>query len=108
MRQASRRAPTRLAEKLTHIRLVLEFSQSELIKRLGLEDELRHARASAYERGVREPPLLVLLSYARVTGVYVDVLIDDDLELPCRDRITRNNSSTSRRAAWRNFESQKP
>jgi transcriptional regulator with XRE-family HTH domain len=55
-----------------------------LIKRLGLEDDLTQARISAYERGVREPPLLVLLSYARVAGVYVDVLIDDDLELPLK------------------------
>lgn len=84
MGQASRRPPIGLAEKLTRIRLVLELSQNELIKRLGLEEELTQARISAYERGIREPPLPVLLSYARVAGVYVDVLIDDDLELPLR------------------------
>jgi len=82
MGQASRRSPTELAEKLTRIRLSLELSQNELIRRLGLEDDLTQARISAYERGVREPPLLVLLSYAKVAGVYVDVLIDDELELP--------------------------
>lgn len=84
MGQGSRRTPTRLAEKLTQIRSALELSQNELIKRLGLEDDLTQARISAYERSVREPPLLVLLSYARVAGVYVDVLIDDELELPLK------------------------
>lgn len=82
MGQGSRRTPTRLAEKLTRMRVALELSQNELIKRLGLEDKLTQARISAYERSVREPPLPVLLSYARVAGVYVDVLIDDELELP--------------------------
>ena len=82
MGQASRTTPERLAEKLTQIRVTLELSQNELIRRLGLEDDLTQARVSAYERSVREPPLLVLLSYARVAGVYVDVLVDDDLELP--------------------------
>lgn len=84
MGQGSRRTPTRLAEKLTRIRFALELSQNALIKRLRLEDDLTQARISAYERSVREPPLLVLLSYARAAGVYVDVLIDDDLDLPLR------------------------
>jgi hypothetical protein len=29
-----------------------------------------------------EPTLMVLLRYARVAGVIVDVLIDDELDLP--------------------------
>lgn len=82
MGQASRATSARLAEKLTQIRLALGLSQNELIRRMNLEDELTQARISAYERGVREPRLLVLLSYARVAGVYVDVLIDDELALP--------------------------
>jgi hypothetical protein len=31
---------------------------------------------------VREPSLLVLLRYARVAGVSVDKLLDDELDLP--------------------------
>jgi transcriptional regulator with XRE-family HTH domain len=84
MGQASRTAPQRLAEKLVQIRLSLELSQNELIRRMDLEEDLTQARISAFERSVREPPLLVLLSYARVAGIYVDVLIDDELELPAR------------------------
>jgi transcriptional regulator with XRE-family HTH domain len=37
---------------------------------------------SHYESGEREPPLPVLLAYAKLANVYVDVLIDDELDLP--------------------------
>jgi|SRR6266853_3400844 len=82
MGQASRPRPTRLAEKLLAIREALQLSQNEMIGRLGLSDDLTQARISAYERGVREPPLIVLLKYARVSNVSVEALIDDDLNLP--------------------------
>jgi transcriptional regulator with XRE-family HTH domain len=82
MGQASRPRPMCLAEKLLAIREALRLSQNEMIGRLGLGDELTQARISAYERGVREPPLLVLLKYARVSNVSVEALIDDGLDLP--------------------------
>lgn len=84
MGQSSRPKPARLAEKLTAIRMALGVSQNELISRMDLGKEITQARISAYERGIREPPLPVLLRYAHAAGVYVDVLIDDDLELPPR------------------------
>jgi hypothetical protein len=31
---------------------------------------------------VREAPLLILLQYARVAGVHMEALIDDELNLP--------------------------
>jgi transcriptional regulator with XRE-family HTH domain len=37
---------------------------------------------SEFERGKREPSLLVLLRYAQLAGISTDVLINDDLELP--------------------------
>jgi transcriptional regulator with XRE-family HTH domain len=101
MGQASRTAPQRLAEKLVQIRLALELSQNELIRRMDLEAELTQARVSAFERSVREPPLLVLLSYARVAGVYVDVLIDDELELPARLPARPTSEGTRRKNASR-------
>jgi transcriptional regulator with XRE-family HTH domain len=82
MGQASRHRPTLLAEKLLHVRVALGLSQNELISRLGLTDDLTQARVSAYERGVREPPLVVLLKYARTANVSVEALIDDELDLP--------------------------
>lgn len=82
MGRASRAKPARLAEKLLRIRTALGLSQNEMISRLGLTEELLREEVSAFERGIREPPLPVLLKYARAADVYVDVLIDDELELP--------------------------
>jgi transcriptional regulator with XRE-family HTH domain len=84
MGQASRPRPMRLAKKLLEVRNRLALSQNELVSRLGLTDELTQARISAYERAVREPPLLVLLRYAEISGVYVDALINDAVDLPER------------------------
>jgi transcriptional regulator with XRE-family HTH domain len=82
MGRATRPKPKRLAEKLLQIRIALGLSQNGLIRLLGLTDELTQDYISAYERGVREPPLPVLLEYARSANVYVDALIDDAVSLP--------------------------
>jgi transcriptional regulator with XRE-family HTH domain len=79
-----RQKPKRLAEKLLQIRERLDLSQNELIKHLGLEDELTQSRISGYELGTREPSLPTLLKYARSFGVSTDILIDDKAELPFR------------------------
>jgi transcriptional regulator with XRE-family HTH domain len=79
---APRQKPERLAGKLLQIRLYLDISQGGMLERLGLSDEFGRSRISAYELGNREPPLLVLLKYARCVGVSTDVLIDDELDLP--------------------------
>src|SRR5438093_1287774 len=82
MGKAAREKPKRLAEKLLRIRTMLEVSQSGLIERLGISDRSYRNYVSDFENGIREPSLPVLLKYARLAGVYVDVLIDDELELP--------------------------
>jgi transcriptional regulator with XRE-family HTH domain len=82
MGTASRPKPAHLAEKLLQIRLSFGLSQTEMLERLGLSDELFRSSISAYERGVREPPYPVLLRYARTAGVCTDVLIDDEQNLP--------------------------
>ncbi|PYS48151.1 MAG: hypothetical protein DMF68_14030 [Acidobacteria bacterium] len=102
MGQSSRPRPTHLAEKLLTIREALQLSQNEMISRLGLNDELTQARISAYERGVREPPLLVLLKYARVGNVSVEALIDDDLNLPQTLPASPKSEGIKRKAASRN------
>ena len=99
MGQSSRPKPARLAEKLTAIRVALDLSQNELISRLHLEEEITQARISAYERGVREPSLTILLRYARAAGVYVDVLIDDDLELPHKMPSSPTSAGSKRKSA---------
>jgi len=45
---------------------------------------MAYNRISEFELGKGEPSLIILLEYARVAGVCVDVLIDDKLDLPGR------------------------
>jgi transcriptional regulator with XRE-family HTH domain len=78
----ARPKPERLAEKLRQIRMALGLSQTEMMMRLGVEDMVSYHRISEYEAGKREPLLMILLRYARVAGVYVEDLIDDELDLP--------------------------
>ena len=79
---AARMRSERLAEKLLQIRNALGLSQTEMLKRLGFEDTLVYNRISDFELGKREPPLPVLLQYARVAGVSMEVLADDEMDLP--------------------------
>jgi transcriptional regulator with XRE-family HTH domain len=74
----------RLGEKLRQIRDALGLSQSEMLRRLGFEEELWYTQVSAYETGRREPPLIILLEYARAAGVCPELLIDDELDLPTK------------------------
>lgn len=76
------RKSARLGEKLRTIRLSLDLSQNGILRRLGLDDELTQAEWSAYERGVRIPSLPVLLMIADLAGVWMDVIVNDDLDLP--------------------------
>lgn len=78
----ARRRPERLAEKLLAVRDAFGDSQNGLIRRLGLEDEITQSDLSAFERGMREPPLHVLLRYSELARVWVNALIDDGVELP--------------------------
>ena len=78
----ARRRPHRLAKKLLAIRQAFGDSQNSLLRRIGLAEELTQSDISAFERGTREPSLLVLLQYARLAQVWIDVLVDDELDLP--------------------------
>jgi len=80
----TRPKPERLAEKLRLIREALGLSQSEMLRRLGFENVHAYTRISSYELGRNEPPAMVLLEYARAANVYVDALIDDELDLPVK------------------------
>lgn len=74
----------RLAAKLLQIRQALDLSQTELLERLGLADKYAYTIMSRNERGTREPTLLELLAYARLANIYLEVLVDDLLDLPPR------------------------
>ena len=101
MGKAVRERPARLAEKLLHIRKTLGLSQNGMIRRMGLTDNIVQADISTYEIDQREPPLKVLLAYARAANVAVEALIDDQLslpdELPCSHKcegIAKKSKST--------------
>jgi transcriptional regulator with XRE-family HTH domain len=89
--------PERLADKLRQIRLALGLSQGEMWSRLGVQDLIVVKQISAYELGKREPPLMVLLAYARAANVIADVLIDDALDLPARRPSAKKHEGVKRR-----------
>ncbi|MDT4896691.1 MAG: Helix-turn-helix domain [Acidobacteriota bacterium] len=74
--------PERLGEKLRQIRDALGLSQTQMLRRLEAEDLIAYSQISQYETGRREPPLTILLQYARAAGVSMETLADDDLDLP--------------------------
>jgi transcriptional regulator with XRE-family HTH domain len=93
--------PKRLAEKLRAIRLGLGLSQTEMLRRLGLDDTMHYSRISEYEQGTREPSLVTLLEYTHVAGVHMEELVDDTVDLPevipGRTNYLRTTRSTSRK-----------
>ncbi len=82
MSRKSRLRVKNLPEKLRKIRQALNLSQGGMLQLLDFEELTDRSVISGYERGEREPPLPVVLRYARVAGVSVDCLIDDELNLP--------------------------
>ena len=68
MGRSARPRPKRLPEKLLRIREGLGLSQNEMLARLGLKEKLLRAAVSGYELGTIEPPLPVILQYARAAS----------------------------------------
>jgi transcriptional regulator with XRE-family HTH domain len=83
MGRSRRPQPERLALKLLRIREALGISQAEIVRLLE-QPTVHPAHVSGYERGEREPSLPALLRYARLAGVCLDVIVDDDLDLPAK------------------------
>ncbi|HEV2705327.1 MAG TPA: hypothetical protein VGV59_05350 [Pyrinomonadaceae bacterium] len=79
---SARPRPARLAEKLLQIRTALGISQTEMLNRLGVGDLVAYHSISKYELDKNEPPLIILLQYARLANVYMEALVDDTLDLP--------------------------
>ena len=99
MGRGSREIPAKLGAKLSKIRKYLGVSQDGLVRKFGLAEKLTRNEISKYERGVREPALSVLLKYARAASVNVEVLMDDDMELPRAfgHRITRRKQPSKQK-----------
>jgi transcriptional regulator with XRE-family HTH domain len=88
--RSSRPIPVGLPDKLLYVRLLLRLTQKQMFDRLQsgldpiLDDQIKlhSSHISEYERGIREPPLRVLLEYARIAQVPMEVLVDRFLSLP--------------------------
>ena len=79
---SARPRPRRLAEKLLQIRQSLELSQSEMINRMGVAEMIHYSNISKYELDKNEPPLMILLAYARLAQVHLEEIVDDEIDLP--------------------------
>src|ERR1700694_3212739 len=101
MGKSPRSKPARLTENRLKSRPSLGLSQNQIIRRLGLSEELYQASISGYELGTREPPLPILLKYAEVAGVCMDVLINDKLDLPKKLPSVPDPKESARAAASR-------
>lgn len=86
MGRASRKRymPTRLGEKFLQIRNALGITQQSMLESLELPTEITQSNISAYERGTKEPSIFVVMKYAEVANVWMDVLAKDSFELPRR------------------------
>jgi transcriptional regulator with XRE-family HTH domain len=88
MGRKARMKPARLAQKLLEIRRSLGLSQTEMLRRLAFEELIDYKRISEFELEEAEPPLPVLLQYARVAGIHMEDIVDDELDLPASFRAT--------------------
>ena len=59
------------------VRLRLEMTQQEVARHLGTDS----GAISRYERGLRHPSLLEIPVFSPISGVGIDLLIDDKLSL---------------------------
>ena len=73
----ARRRPKRLSEKLLQIRTRLNLSQGEMAARLSVTRD----HVSRYELNKSEPPIEVLLAYARAIGIRLEQIVDDEMKL---------------------------
>jgi transcriptional regulator with XRE-family HTH domain len=80
MGRSRRKKPVRLSHKLLAIRKRLGMSQTAMAR--ALELKVHYSAVSNFELGTREPDLLIVLRYARLAGIPMEILVDDDLNLP--------------------------
>jgi len=52
-----------------------------MVKQLGVQDLIHYTNISKYELDKNEPPLAIVLAYARLVGIPVEQIIDDEIKL---------------------------
>lgn len=83
MGRSKRPKPTHLAQKLRRIREVLGLSQEKMVVKLNYtKSPLVASQISEFENDKREPPIVIVLAYARAANISMESLVDDDMDLP--------------------------
>ena len=85
----ARNRPKLLPDKLLAIRDFLSVDrahmaselQSEMLSRSGHQYRMTSGRISEWEKGRREPDLLVIIAYVRLAQIHIESLVDDDVDL---------------------------
>ena len=80
MGRSRRNKPRRLGEKLLAVRRRLQLSQTQMAR--ALELKVHYSAVSNYELGTREPDMPLVLRYARLAGIPVETIMDDEMDLP--------------------------
>lgn len=73
-----RPTPQLLPAKLLAIRDNFGLSQQRMARLLQVES---YMRLSEFERGRRMPSFVVLINYARLAGIPLEFIVDDDIDL---------------------------
>ena|SRR5689334_21920384 len=92
MGRGIRTQPKRLKDKLKAIRSQMGITQQEMVNLLrsyAPNEFVDSGYVSQFENGKREPTLLVLLAYSKLTRLSINVLVDDELDLPKSNKSAR-------------------
>lgn len=83
MGSASRVKPEKLGGKLKAIRAGFDDSFTQMATRLSDEKiSVLRTDVSRFEKGLREPSLIILLRYAKLANITLEALADDEIEFP--------------------------
>ena len=77
MARYRRKAAKKLGAKMREVRKRLDMTQEQVADYLGTDS----GSVSRYERGLREPSLLEVLAFSRMSGVGMELLVDDRMKL---------------------------
>ena len=80
MGRVRRNKPLKLSHKLLAIRKRLRMSQTEMAR--ALELKVHYSAVSNFELGTREPDLIIVMRYARLAGIPMEMIVDDQINLP--------------------------
>jgi len=87
MGRKAQRRPKHLGEKLETIRKRLGITQAkmaELLREHGAEDTTHSGYVAEFETGKRIPSVFTLLAYSKMADISINMLVDDELDLPKR------------------------